>query len=285
MMDFPSSTSAFVKSSIVSVHFNSRNRYSYPWFTHFEHQYLAYRTFTHWILKFICYTDKYILWCCEPTTDLWPVIGGSLRASGMVLQYKPPGSLDLQELHMETADDKRVASAWLAAMHKVGCSECVHCVIFILLFKCICFISRQITHFQDNLKYWPVLIFTVLSDALNFLVHVSFTHLLCVFHPQAAKLLYESRDQWNDTIKHNAGHREARTEQKEGENIAKPSIVLFSLTCTLKMLVRFLFNPLLLLPVKTDPIYYNCLRQREDQVFRRFTCNMDMYDNIYKRAI
>uniref|UniRef100_A0A8C1F6Y2 Zinc finger, FYVE domain containing 21 n=1 Tax=Cyprinus carpio carpio TaxID=630221 RepID=A0A8C1F6Y2_CYPCA len=53
--------------------------------------------------------------------------GGSLRASGMVLQYKPPGSLNLQQLHMDTADDKRVASAWLAAMHKVGVSERVHC--------------------------------------------------------------------------------------------------------------------------------------------------------------
>uniref|UniRef100_A0A9J8C861 Zinc finger, FYVE domain containing 21 n=1 Tax=Cyprinus carpio carpio TaxID=630221 RepID=A0A9J8C861_CYPCA len=46
--------------------------------------------------------------------------GGSLRASGMVLQYKPPGSLNLQQLHMDTADDKRVASAWLAAMHKAA---------------------------------------------------------------------------------------------------------------------------------------------------------------------
>ncbi|XP_059373014.1 zinc finger FYVE domain-containing protein 21-like isoform X1 [Carassius carassius] len=46
--------------------------------------------------------------------------GGSLRASGMVLQYKPPESLNLQQLHMETADDKRVASAWLTAMHKAA---------------------------------------------------------------------------------------------------------------------------------------------------------------------
>uniref|UniRef100_A0A672LGC5 Zinc finger FYVE domain-containing protein 21-like n=1 Tax=Sinocyclocheilus grahami TaxID=75366 RepID=A0A672LGC5_SINGR len=52
--------------------------------------------------------------------------GCSLRASGMVLQYKPPGSQNLQQLHMDTADDKRVASAWLAAMHKVGVSERVH---------------------------------------------------------------------------------------------------------------------------------------------------------------
>ncbi|XP_016326372.1 zinc finger FYVE domain-containing protein 21-like [Sinocyclocheilus anshuiensis] len=46
--------------------------------------------------------------------------GCSLRASGMVLQYKPPGSQNLQQLHMDTADDKRVASAWLAAMHKAA---------------------------------------------------------------------------------------------------------------------------------------------------------------------
>uniref|UniRef100_A0A9J8ACQ9 Zinc finger, FYVE domain containing 21 n=1 Tax=Cyprinus carpio carpio TaxID=630221 RepID=A0A9J8ACQ9_CYPCA len=46
--------------------------------------------------------------------------GGSLRASGMMLQYKPPGSQNLQQLHMDTADDKRIASAWLAAMHKAA---------------------------------------------------------------------------------------------------------------------------------------------------------------------
>ncbi|XP_016401725.1 zinc finger FYVE domain-containing protein 21-like isoform X3 [Sinocyclocheilus rhinocerous] len=46
--------------------------------------------------------------------------GCSLRASGMVLQYKPPGSQNLQQLHMDTVDDKRVASAWLAAMHKAA---------------------------------------------------------------------------------------------------------------------------------------------------------------------
>ncbi|XP_067277320.1 zinc finger FYVE domain-containing protein 21 isoform X2 [Pseudorasbora parva] len=46
--------------------------------------------------------------------------GGSLRANGMVLQYKPPGSQSLQDLQMDTADDKRVASAWLVAMHKAA---------------------------------------------------------------------------------------------------------------------------------------------------------------------
>ncbi|XP_051945888.1 zinc finger FYVE domain-containing protein 21-like isoform X2 [Xyrauchen texanus] len=46
--------------------------------------------------------------------------GGSPRASGMMLQYKPPGSQNLQQLLMENAEDKRTASAWLAAMHKAA---------------------------------------------------------------------------------------------------------------------------------------------------------------------
>lgn len=45
--------------------------------------------------------------------------GGNPRASGMLLHYKTVGSLDQQQLRMEAADDKKVASAWLAAMHKV----------------------------------------------------------------------------------------------------------------------------------------------------------------------
>ncbi|XP_036430976.1 zinc finger FYVE domain-containing protein 21 isoform X1 [Colossoma macropomum] len=46
--------------------------------------------------------------------------GGLSRATGMLLQYKPPGSQDPQQLRMEAADDKRIASAWLAAMHKAA---------------------------------------------------------------------------------------------------------------------------------------------------------------------
>ncbi|KAJ8288948.1 hypothetical protein COCON_G00016070 [Conger conger] len=46
--------------------------------------------------------------------------GGNPRASGMLLQYKTVGSLDQQQLRMEAADDKKVASAWLAAMHKAA---------------------------------------------------------------------------------------------------------------------------------------------------------------------
>lgn len=45
--------------------------------------------------------------------------GGTSRASGMLLHYKPMGSQDAQQLRMEAADDKKVASLWLAAMHKV----------------------------------------------------------------------------------------------------------------------------------------------------------------------
>lgn len=46
--------------------------------------------------------------------------GGMSRATGMLLQYKPPGSQDPQQLRMEAAEDKRTASAWLAAMHKAA---------------------------------------------------------------------------------------------------------------------------------------------------------------------
>lgn len=41
----------------------------------------------------------------------------------MVLRYKLPGSQNLQQLHMDIVDDKRDASAWLGAMHKVGVTE------------------------------------------------------------------------------------------------------------------------------------------------------------------
>ncbi|XP_028995804.1 zinc finger FYVE domain-containing protein 21 isoform X1 [Betta splendens] len=46
--------------------------------------------------------------------------GGTSRASGMLLHYKPMGSQDAQQLRMEAADDKKVASLWLAAMHKAA---------------------------------------------------------------------------------------------------------------------------------------------------------------------
>ena len=45
--------------------------------------------------------------------------GGTSRASGMLLHYKAMGSQDAQQLRMEAAEDKKVASMWLAAMHKV----------------------------------------------------------------------------------------------------------------------------------------------------------------------
>ncbi|XP_048831252.1 zinc finger FYVE domain-containing protein 21 isoform X2 [Brienomyrus brachyistius] len=46
--------------------------------------------------------------------------GCSSRATGMVLHYRAAGSRDLQQLRMEATDDKRTASAWLAAMHKAA---------------------------------------------------------------------------------------------------------------------------------------------------------------------
>ncbi|XP_032402423.1 zinc finger FYVE domain-containing protein 21 isoform X2 [Xiphophorus hellerii] len=46
--------------------------------------------------------------------------GGTSRASGMLLHYKPMGSEDAQQLQMEAAEDKKVASLWLAAMHKAA---------------------------------------------------------------------------------------------------------------------------------------------------------------------
>uniref|UniRef100_A0AAX7UH59 FYVE-type domain-containing protein n=1 Tax=Astatotilapia calliptera TaxID=8154 RepID=A0AAX7UH59_ASTCA len=46
--------------------------------------------------------------------------GGGSRASGMLLHYKPMGSQDVQQLRMEAADDKKVASLWLSAMHKAA---------------------------------------------------------------------------------------------------------------------------------------------------------------------
>ncbi|KAM6961048.1 zinc finger FYVE domain-containing protein 21 [Aplochiton taeniatus] len=45
---------------------------------------------------------------------------GNSRASGMLLQYRPMGSQDPQQLRMEGSDDKKAASSWLAAMHKAA---------------------------------------------------------------------------------------------------------------------------------------------------------------------
>ncbi|XP_067099116.1 zinc finger FYVE domain-containing protein 21 isoform X1 [Osmerus mordax] len=46
--------------------------------------------------------------------------GGNTRVCGMLLHYKPMGSQDPEQLRMEVADDKKTASAWLAAMHKAA---------------------------------------------------------------------------------------------------------------------------------------------------------------------
>lgn len=46
--------------------------------------------------------------------------GGMSRASGMLLLYRPMGSQDSQQLRLEAAVDKKVASQWLTAMHKAA---------------------------------------------------------------------------------------------------------------------------------------------------------------------
>lgn len=46
--------------------------------------------------------------------------GGGARASGMLLQYKPMGSQDSQQLKLETTQDHKGAALWLAAMHKAA---------------------------------------------------------------------------------------------------------------------------------------------------------------------
>lgn len=46
--------------------------------------------------------------------------GGTSRASGMIVHYKPMGSQDSQQLRLEAAEDKKAASLWLAAMHKAA---------------------------------------------------------------------------------------------------------------------------------------------------------------------
>uniref|UniRef100_H3D4B7 Zinc finger, FYVE domain containing 21 n=1 Tax=Tetraodon nigroviridis TaxID=99883 RepID=H3D4B7_TETNG len=53
-------------------------------------------------------------------TDGTSPAGGMSRASGMILHYKPMGSQDSQQLHLEAAEDKKVAALWLAAMHKAA---------------------------------------------------------------------------------------------------------------------------------------------------------------------
>ncbi|PWA29799.1 hypothetical protein CCH79_00007777, partial [Gambusia affinis] len=55
--------------------------------------------------------QKVLSWWCV-------CVGGTSRASGMLLHYKPMGSQDAQQLQMEAAEDKKVASLWLTAMHK-----------------------------------------------------------------------------------------------------------------------------------------------------------------------
>ncbi|KAL6105955.1 zfyve21 [Pungitius sinensis] len=46
--------------------------------------------------------------------------GGSSRANGMLLHFKPAGSQEPRQLRVEAADDQKAASLWLAAMHKAA---------------------------------------------------------------------------------------------------------------------------------------------------------------------
>ncbi|KAM8913171.1 zinc finger FYVE domain-containing protein 21 isoform 5-T5 [Spinachia spinachia] len=53
-------------------------------------------------------------------TDGSSPTGGSSRANGMLLHFKPAGSQEPQQLRVEAADDQKAASLWLAAMHKAA---------------------------------------------------------------------------------------------------------------------------------------------------------------------
>ncbi|XP_040056313.1 zinc finger FYVE domain-containing protein 21 isoform X3 [Gasterosteus aculeatus] len=53
-------------------------------------------------------------------TDGSSPAGGSSRANGMLLHFKPAGSQEPQQLRVEAADDRKAAALWLAAMHKAA---------------------------------------------------------------------------------------------------------------------------------------------------------------------
>ncbi|XP_063097420.1 zinc finger FYVE domain-containing protein 21 isoform X2 [Cavia porcellus] len=95
--------------------------------------------------------------------------GGSARAAGMCLQYMVPGSEGVAQLKLMAGEDsnasKRPAAAWLAAMHKVPCPGGG---------------PGRVAHTPGR---HPGLAQRVCSV------------LLTSHHPQATKLLYESRDQ------------------------------------------------------------------------------------------
>uniref|UniRef100_A0A1A8GT66 Zinc finger, FYVE domain containing 21 n=1 Tax=Nothobranchius korthausae TaxID=1143690 RepID=A0A1A8GT66_9TELE len=79
-----------------------------------NHRYLFLDGETHFEVELSCISSMQIL------TDGLSPGGGTSRASGMLLHYKPMGSQDVQQLRLEVADDKKVASLWLAAMHKAA---------------------------------------------------------------------------------------------------------------------------------------------------------------------
>uniref|UniRef100_A0A8C6LSU2 Zinc finger FYVE-type containing 21 n=1 Tax=Nothobranchius furzeri TaxID=105023 RepID=A0A8C6LSU2_NOTFU len=82
-----------------------------------NHRYLFLDGETHFEVELSRISSMQIL------TDGMSPGGGTSRASGMLLHYKPMGSQDVQQLRLEVADDKKVASLWLAAMHKVNISS------------------------------------------------------------------------------------------------------------------------------------------------------------------
>uniref|UniRef100_A0A8C5QDY6 Zinc finger FYVE-type containing 21 n=1 Tax=Leptobrachium leishanense TaxID=445787 RepID=A0A8C5QDY6_9ANUR len=57
-------------------------------------------------------------------TDGFTPGGGNSRATGMLLQYKTPASVELKKMKFTTSDDfnsnKMISASWLAAMHKAA---------------------------------------------------------------------------------------------------------------------------------------------------------------------
>uniref|UniRef100_A0A1A7XRK5 Zinc finger, FYVE domain containing 21 n=1 Tax=Iconisemion striatum TaxID=60296 RepID=A0A1A7XRK5_9TELE len=79
-----------------------------------NHRYLFLDGETHFEVELSRISSMQIL------TDGMSPGGGTSRASGMLLHYKPMGSQDVQQLRLEVADDKKTASLWLVAMHKAA---------------------------------------------------------------------------------------------------------------------------------------------------------------------
>lgn len=56
-------------------------------------------------------------------TKFFSPLGGNTRATGMLLQYKVPGSDEFKQIKFTAGEDfnsnKKLSATWLAAMHKV----------------------------------------------------------------------------------------------------------------------------------------------------------------------